>query len=60
MSKPKKPLEILPDIQIENKYNPLISNYNKTQYFVVSQNVDLGKINFLYNKKQKKKKNNKK
>ena len=43
MSKPKKPLEILPDIQIENKYNPLKSNYNKTQYFVVSQNVNLGK-----------------
>ena len=55
MSVPKRNLEILPDIEIGNKYNPLKSNYNKTQYFVVSQNVDLGKINFLYNKKKKKK-----
>ena len=44
MSVPKRPPEILPDIQIGNKYNPNKTNYNKTQYFVVKQNVDLGKI----------------
>ena len=44
MSVPKRKLEILPDIPIGNKYNPNKTNYNKTQYFVVKQNVDLGKI----------------
>ena len=52
MSAPKRPLEILPDIQTGNKYNPLKTNYNKTQYFVVSQNVDLGKNNLLYKQKK--------
>ena len=56
MSAPKRQLEILPDIPTGNKYNPLKSNYNKTQYFVVSQNVDLGKkknkIKIIYRIKQ--------
>ncbi len=53
MSNQKKTIEILPDIQIGNKYNALKSNYNKTQYFVVSKNVDLGKNKLEYNQKKK-------
>ena len=49
MSAPKMPLE-LPDIEVGNKYNPNKTNYNKTQYFVVSQNVDLGKIKNIIKK----------
>ena len=50
MSEPKRPFEILPDIEVGNKYNPNKTNYNKTQYFVVSQNVDLGKIKNIIKK----------
>ena len=50
MSSSKRELEVLPEIETGNKYNPNKTNYNKTQYFVVSQNVDLGKIKNIIKK----------